>query len=111
MTRTIFPDDTARTRRTDPLTSHLAGDRSQTTLNDVRNAVAWIFTQLTSATGSEMNEMYRILRKEKGWPECHFDSPRKRTGELYADGELVLIEEGSGRNPERIFALRSVRAS
>jgi len=108
MTTTILPDDTARTRRTDPVTSHIAGDRSQQTIKAVRAAVAWLFTQVTSTTGSELNEMYRILRAEQGWPECHFDSPRKRAGELYADGELALIDGGHGRNPERTFSLPTV---
>jgi hypothetical protein len=99
--------DTARTRRTDPITSHIAGDTSQRTLKDVRNAVAWLFTQVDTATGGGMNELYRELRAEHGWPDCHFDSPRKRTGEMYDDGELVLVDEGHGRNPERVFALRS----
>ena len=111
MTKTILPDDTARTRRRDPLTSHMAGDRSQDTVPAVRAAVAWLFTQVISTTGSELNEMYRLYRAERGWTECHFDSPRKRAGELYAAGELALIDDGHGRNPERTFSLPTVAAA
>lgn len=41
MTRTVFPDDTARTRKSDPVTSHESADSNQVALSQA--AVLTIF--------------------------------------------------------------------
>lgn len=102
----IAYDDSPRTRELDPLTSHLAGDRSQTTVHDVREAVEHLFTHVDAATGSALNELYRAMREQHGWPEVHFDSPRKRAGELAADGVLAVENADASRGTERIFRLK-----
>ncbi|MDM4761921.1 hypothetical protein QT381_02740 [Galbitalea sp. SE-J8] len=107
---TIVFDDQARTRKSDPLTSHLAGDRSQSTVHDVRAAVLVILAlDIPEATGSQLNELYREMRADRGWPEVHFDSPRKRAGELADDGYLDVLNEDAKRGHEHVYRLKESR--
>jgi hypothetical protein len=100
----IIPDgDTARTRRTDPQTSHDAADRSQATLHATRAAVLRLVSIHGSLTGSQLNEQYSLLATRNDWPKVHFDSPRRRAGELAKDGLLDVSDVPRGT--ERAYTL------
>jgi hypothetical protein len=101
----MFPGESPRTRESDPLTSHLAGDRSQTTVVEVRAAVLYMLDLVEWATGSGLNELYRTLAKPHGWPEVHIDSPRKRAGELAREGYLTVRNEDAKRGHEHEYSL------
>lgn len=101
----IYPFDTARTRLTDPLQSHLAGDRSQ------RNRSATALGVLTLVwehprCGSELNELFRAAVTERGWVKVAWDSPRKRAGELCEDGYFDVVDEDLAHPAtERVFQI------
>lgn len=102
----ILPDDTARTRRTDKANSHLAGDRSSPTIKAVKLAVLAMVKQKGPVGGSELNRLYQVLAEACGWPlPLHFDSPRKRAGELAADGFLAIVNEDHPRGTETEYVL------
>lgn len=98
----IVPDDTARTRKTDPQESHDAADRSQRTLPAVRRAVLELLSIHKELTGSEINDLYSLTAHEMGWPRTKTDTPRKRTSELIADGYVEVVGRRGG---ERVLAL------
>jgi hypothetical protein len=85
--------DTPRAGRNDPEASHVAADRSSRTRNKIANAVLEILAADGPMTGGEMNEAYRIWRESnpRTFPMCHFDSPRKRLGELAEDALADVI--------------------
>lgn len=101
----ILPDDTARTRRTDPLSSHKAGDRSQTSRSRVRAAVLTLIGSYGPQTGNDLNDLYRQYRPHHGWPTVSYDSPRKRAGELARDRELVVTNADDPRGTPHLYAL------
>lgn len=91
----IWGEDTPRARKTDPAQSQAAADRSAVDRRRIRNAV-WAIVKLYGTeqpvTGSMVNDIYAARRESLGWPECHFDSPRKRLGELAAEGVLEVVD-------------------
>lgn len=86
-------EDKPRARLTDPEASHVAADRSSRARNKIANAVLEILAADGPMTGGEMNEAYRIWRESnpRTFPMCHFDSPRKRLGELAEDALADVI--------------------
>ena len=94
--------DSARARRSDPLTSHEAADRSAHTLTKLRRAVLALVLQEPSSIGSELNAMYELRYARNGWPKAAWDSPRKRAGELAEDGLLLVAGSRAG---ERQFVI------
>lgn len=106
----IWGEDSPRARTTDPITSQVAADRSQVTLTPLRKAVlALMFVQGNAMKGSDINWAYakhQPAHEERGWPRCHWDSPRKRAGELAADGFLVIVGRSEG---ESVYALPELR--
>jgi hypothetical protein len=101
----ILPDDTARARRNDPLTSHRAADKSARTKQRVADAVIILVRQQQSLTGSALNDLYRRRMRRYRWPLVHFDSPRKRAGELVREGLLIILNEDDKRGTEHEYAL------
>jgi hypothetical protein len=97
--------DSARTRRSDPLPSHVAGDKSQETVKRVADAVMTIVRREGAVGGTELNRLYRIAAEKGRYPLVHWDSPRKRAGELVKDGFLVITNEGDPRGVEHEYAL------
>jgi hypothetical protein len=91
----ILPDDTARTRLTDRLTSHLAGDKSQVNMTAIEQAVLRMVAERGNAVGTELNVFYSEEWMYRGWPQKAWDSPRKRAGELLDAG--LLAEAGTRR--------------
>jgi hypothetical protein len=66
--QTITPDDTARARLVDPLSSHVAADQSQQNLREVKQAVLVLLRQEGELTGNEANELYLLRADRHGWP-------------------------------------------
>src|SRR5690554_637736 len=90
----IFGDE-PRTRRTDPLTSHMAGDKTAATLTQVQSVVLAIFKARGNLTDSELNTHYELLWATNDWPEQHPDSPRRRRSQLTARG--LIVDSGEKR--------------
>lgn len=105
----VIDGDKARTRKTDPTTSHKAGDTSQKTLKAAKVAVLTIVRDNPGVTGTALNELYVFARSRHSWmPQLAFDSPRKRASDLAADGYLEMVDDGRrGRNnqPEHTYRL------
>jgi hypothetical protein len=106
MKPTILPDDSARTRKSDPLTSHLAGDVSQATVKLSRLAVLRLVLQEGELSGSQINYLYAVRQERNGWPRVAADTPRKRSSGLCADGLIEAVDYTKGvRCMERVFAI------
>lgn len=105
----VVNGDTARTRRTDPLTSHLAGDRSQETISQVKAIVLELVAYHGPLSGSQLNDLFVLWTDPYEW-HVHFDSPRKRAGELADEGLLVVTNADAKRGTERIYSLPSEEA-
>lgn len=99
--------DSARTRRNDRLTSHLAGDKSQIDIHEVEAAVLRIVAEQPGIVGTEVNQAYADAQKDRDWPDRAWDSPRKRAGELLAAGlfEDRGMRPGLNNSPETILHL------
>lgn len=97
----ILPDDTARTRRSDPLNSHLAADRSAYSRKRVENHVLQLVMEAGPIVGSKLNEKYRDEWEERGWKEPQFETPRKRAEELAKEGFLTAFES----SPETVYVM------
>jgi hypothetical protein len=106
----VMLGDTARTRRSDPPTSHLAGDVSAHGLRDAKMRVLRLVSVHAPVTGSELNDLYRLTADRVGWRRLAWDSPRKRASELARDGflEVVGTQTAAGNNlPESAYGITS----
>lgn len=102
----IFPDDTARARRNDPLSSSVAADLSAKTRGRVHAAVLWMLDRYGPLTGNELNDHYRWLQYGMGWPLVAYDSPRKRAGELVGGGVVIVnVEALAKRGTPAVYGL------
>lgn len=109
---TIIHADAPRTRATDPVTSHVAGDASQRHMHDTKTHVLLVVSKGNPAgmTGSEINDLYVFTAARRDWARVGWDSPRKRAGELVEDGYLEVVgtrpAPGRGRSAiESVYAL------
>lgn len=101
-------DDIPRARRTDPVTSHIAADATQAGLKEAKRRVLQLVKLHQPVAGSQLNELYRLTAARLNWKPLSFDSPRKRAGELAADGYLHVTEYAIAEGnhlPESIYAL------
>lgn len=105
----VMQGDTARTRKTDVLSSHVAADKSATTRGQVHEAVVDLITMLGPLTGQELNNFYRMHRGLHGWPVVAFESPRKRAAELVGT-RLVVVNENT-RTTRGIPAVYGIRVT
>lgn len=105
-TAMIFSSDTSRTRRFDPLPSHVAGDRSQMTITEVKAAVMSLLRQEGELSGQEINDLYELRATRSDWPNVHIDSPRKRAGELVRAGLLTITNPDDSRGTPAIYAIK-----
>lgn len=103
----VTEGDTARARRSDPITSHIAADVSKRSMRQTKVAVLEIVLQEGEIVGSELNELYRLRSSRHGWGRIAFDTPRKRAGELADDGylEVVRYELGGNNLPESVYSI------
>ncbi len=77
-----------RARATDKVTSHIAADASQVHLQEAKRRILELVAVHQPIVGTELNELYRLASARMNWRRLAFDSPRKRAGELAADGFL-----------------------
>jgi len=103
----VTENDTARTRRTDPLPSHVAGDTSQKTKQRVSDAVLVLLRQEEELDGQELNDMYELRAARSGWPKVHIDSPRKRAGDLVREGHLIVTNPDDPRGTPHRYRIRT----
>lgn len=101
----VMAGDTARARLGDPLSSHVAADRSQRTVAEVKAAVIALIRQEGELSGAELNDLYSLRAARNGWNECAWDSPRKRAGELAKDGALAVTNPDDPRGTPHIYTL------
>ena len=107
----VMNGDTARARKTDVLSSHVAADKSATTRGQVHEAVVELITMLGPLTGQELNDFYRTHRGLHGWPVVAFESPRKRAAELVGTRlEIVNVPARTVRGIPAVYAIREVTA-
>lgn len=95
--------DTPRARRSDPITSQRAADKSAETRSQVESAVMAIVRLKKIVGGKEINRLYESLRAAGGWPQVAWDSPRKRAGDLARAGLLEIVNPGSPRGTEQEY--------
>lgn len=92
----LFLDgDTPRVHRNDPVTSHLAADKSQTHMLSVRERVLQLLADRGPMAAFELCEAYASQGKRCGWPPVHHESPRKRMSDMKRDG--ILVDTGDLR--------------
>lgn len=80
--------DSARTRRSDPVTSHIAADRSSLHITESQAHVFELFEQFGAMTDSELGKLYPAISAARGWKRLTADSPRKRRSDLAGKGLL-----------------------
>lgn len=97
--------DAPRVRRDDPETSHRAGDRSADSIPAVKAAVISLVAEHGALTGSEINTLYAENRVDHDWPVVHWDTPRKRAGELAEDRLLNILNADHPRGTESEYTL------
>ena len=100
-----FNIDEPRTRRHDPLPSHVAADKSATNRAAVKTAILELVHILGHADGNQLNTSYQLLQNKYGWPVVASESPRKRAGELAADGLLIILNPTDPRGTPAIYSL------
>ena len=104
----IINGDTARTRKSDPNTSHIAADVSAVHLHETKRRVLELIAIHGSLVGSEVNDHYRLMASRMNWRRVAWDTPRKRSHELLEDGflEVAEVRTAVGNNlPERSMRL------
>ena len=102
----VMVPDTARAGKGHPLVSHLAADRSAPAIPAVNMAVLTMLREHMVLVGTEMNRIYQEQAASRGWPlPLHFDSCRKRAGELVKVGLVRVLNEEAPRGTEREFVL------
>lgn len=101
--------DHPRARRGDKLTSHAAADASSRHIHETKLRVLHLVNAHVSLTGSQINDLYHANVTKFGWKPLHFDTPRKRAGELAELDFLLNAEEQQkavgNHLPETIYRL------
>jgi hypothetical protein len=105
----LFDDDRPRVHKSDPVTSHMAADKSQKTVKSVRARVLDILNECGSLAAFEVCEVYARRAQVGGWPHVTHEAPRKRMSDLKKDG--LLVETGQTRinregSPEVVLAVK-----
>jgi hypothetical protein len=103
-------EDSPRARRSDPMTSHMAADKSASGLSEMKQRILDLFSQLGGMTDSELNKVYLANAEIRGWAPVRHDTPRKRRSDLSSAGLLVSTGEtrvnGFG-SPEQVWQVAS----
>jgi hypothetical protein len=104
----IIDGDSPRVHRADPITSHLAADKSQRSAPSVRDRVLQLLADRGPMAAFEVCDAYAERVRRAGWPHVHHESPRKRMSDMKRDG--LLVETGETRinaegSPEVVVAL------
>ncbi|WP_434315880.1 hypothetical protein [Leifsonia sp. P73] len=103
--------DSPRVHRNDPVTSHLAADKSQRTVNSVRDRVLQLLAEQGPMAAFEVCDEYA---ERADWPHVHHETPRKRMSDMKRDG--ILVETGETRingegSPEAVVAIAEAVAA
>lgn len=85
----LLGDDEPRARRSDPVTSHAAADKSAHGLSEMKVNILNIFERFGALTDSELNDIYQRQSLMFGWKKVRPDTPRKRRSDLSSAGFLV----------------------
>lgn len=104
----LFGDDTARARRRDPITSHMAADTSSKHLSEMKQRILNLFIEHGDMTDSELNNLYVSQAQLGAWKQVRPDTPRKRRSDLTADGYLVasgLTRVNEFGSPEQVWTV------
>ncbi|MFF1633941.1 hypothetical protein [Leifsonia sp. NPDC058248] len=104
----ILGGDSPRVHRNDPITSHLAADRSQSSVSPVRARVLGILDAHGPLAAFEVCDLYADIAETQGWPRVHHESPRKRMSDMKRDGLLVDTHEtriNAEGSPEVVVAV------
>lgn len=102
----VMVPDSARAGKNHPITSHLAADRSAPAIPAVNMAVLTMLREHMVLVGTEMNRIYQEQAERRGWPlPLHFDSCRKRAGEMQKLGLVLVLNEEAPRGTENEFTL------
>lgn len=109
-TVTMFPNDTARARLHDPLTSHEAADS-----NENRELVEEFVLHLLTEKGP-MNdwELTKAFFSADDHPDADFESPRKRRSDLTKKGQVLAtttVRPGRSKRNTTVWTLRPERAA
>lgn len=107
----VMEGDSARTRLTDPLSSHAAGDKSAATRLAVRDAVIVLLAEHGPLNGQQLNDLYELNAARRNWPTVHIDSPRKRAGDLAREGFIVILNADCPRGTAHIYALPAMEVA
>ena len=104
----VLDGDTPRAHRGDPVTSHLAADKSQRTVHTVRERVLQLLADRGPMAAFEVCDAYAERVRRAGWPRVHHESPRKRISDMKKEG--LLVETGTTRinaegSPEVVVAI------
>lgn len=105
----VFPDDTSRTRRNDPLSSHLAGDASAVMVPSSRAFVLFILGELGPLSQPEIINVARAR-------DLHFSDSRVRSAvsELREDGRVEFTgyyHQTQFGNPTQVWQLTGGEAA
>lgn len=92
----------AHARRTDPSTSKAAARKATANLPALKRAILATFQEHGPMVGSTLNRVYEFEQGLYGGPDCKYDSPRKRAGELVRDG---LLERAGRLDGESVYAI------
>lgn len=103
---TVFADDSPRARRSDPITSHIAADRTAADMSEMKQRILSLFYRLGPMTDSELNAAYIDQAQVHGWKTVRPDTPRKRRSDLARDGWLQATGEtrvNAFGSPEQVW--------
>lgn len=104
----IYGNDSPRAGKDHPVQSQMAADRSQPGLNEARRRILRLVAEFgPQIPGTRLNEEYPGYAARNGWKRLAYDSPRKRAGELAADGLLRkdLRDAAGNHRPEGLYTL------
>jgi hypothetical protein len=71
----------------------------------VKAAVLLLVKQEGELTGAELNDLFSLRAARHGWDTYAWDSPRKRAGELAADGFLHITNIDDPRGTAHIYTM------
>lgn len=100
--------DSPRTRRDDPVASHMAADQSANKITEVRKNIYYLLELHGPMTGTQLNDLYAFTATRRDWwTRVSYDSPRKRAAEMVADGLLMVTNEDAKRGIGRIYEVNA----
>lgn len=89
----ILDGDSPRVHRGDPVTSHMAADKSQRTVQIVRDHVLELIRERGPMAAFEVCDAYAKETRRAGWQRVRHETPRKRVSDLHKEGYLVATGE------------------